>query len=162
MIDLKLLRQDPDVFRRGALAKGIDVDVDRLVNLDEQRRALTAERETKRAEQKRLSKEIGPQIGTLQGQLKSAQGPQRDAIQKEIQALQEKPAELKTEIQSVDRTLAEIEHQWKELWLAVPQPPDADLPSGDSPADHVELRLWYPRCFVSDNSFAYHQRFLPL
>ena len=35
MIDLKLLRQDPDVFRRGARAKGIDVDVDRLLNLDE-------------------------------------------------------------------------------------------------------------------------------
>ena len=161
MIDLKLLRQDPDVFRRGALAKGIDVDVDRLVNLDEQRRALTAERETKRAEQKRLSKEIGPQIGTLQGQLKSAQGPQRDAIQKEIQALQEKPAELKTEIQSVDRTLAEIEPQWKELWLAVPQPPDSDVPSGDSPADNVELRRWNPSWFDPDKSFVDNKGFVP-
>ncbi len=161
MIDLKLLRQDPDVFRRGARAKGIDVDIDRLVNLDEQRRALMTKRETKRAEQKRLSKEIGPQIGTLHGQLKSTQGPQRDAIQKKIQALQEKPAELKTEIQSVDRTLAEIEPQWRQLWLAVPQPPDPDVPDGDSPADNVELRRWSPSWFDPDKPFIENKGFVP-
>ncbi len=56
MIDLKQLRDDPERFKRGARDKGIDVDIDRLVKLDEQRRRLLAEQESKRAEQKKLSK----------------------------------------------------------------------------------------------------------
>ena len=65
MIDLKRLRADPERFKRGARDKGVDVDIERLLKLDEQRRTLIAEQETKRAEQKKLSKEIGPQIGSL-------------------------------------------------------------------------------------------------
>ena len=43
MIDLRQLRVDPDRFRRGARDKGIEVDIEHLLDLDEQRRALLAE-----------------------------------------------------------------------------------------------------------------------
>ncbi|MHC4775131.1 MAG: serine--tRNA ligase, partial [Planctomycetota bacterium] len=65
MIDLRQLRTDPERFKRGAGDKGIDVDIDRLLELDEKRRALMARQEASRARQKKLSKEIGPQIGKL-------------------------------------------------------------------------------------------------
>ena len=161
MIDLKRLRQDPDVFRRGARAKGMNIDVDLLLKLDEQRRSLMVQQESKRAEQKKISKEIGPQIGKLRGQLKKTGGSDREAMEKEILQLEEKPAALKAAIQSLDRKLAEIEPQWKELWLAVPQPPDADVPDGDSPADNVELRRWSPSWFDPNKTFAENKGFSP-
>ena len=72
MIDLKQLRADPDRFKRGARDKGIDVDIDRLIKLDEQRLTLRADQEARRGEQKEISKQIGPQIGKMKRQVKEA------------------------------------------------------------------------------------------
>ncbi|MCZ6445914.1 MAG: serine--tRNA ligase, partial [Planctomycetota bacterium] len=88
MIDLKQLREDPERFKRGARDKGIDVDIDRLLKLDEQRRRLLAEQESKRAQQKKLSKEIGPEIGTAMGQLSDADPSERKKLEAAIELLQ--------------------------------------------------------------------------
>ncbi|MHC4991961.1 MAG: serine--tRNA ligase [Planctomycetota bacterium] len=117
MIDLKALRTDPERFKRGAREKGIAVDIERLLKLDEQRRGLLADQETKRAEQKRLSKEIGPQIGKFRRQLKDADAARRDALEADIRLLEERPVTLKAEIQAFESKLAEIEPEWKALWL---------------------------------------------
>ena len=101
MIDLKQLRADPDRFKHGARAKGIDVDIERLLKLDEQRRTLLAGQESKRAEQKKLSKEIGPHIGKLKRQLEEAQGKQRDALEDNIRQIEQRPLALKAEIQGL-------------------------------------------------------------
>ena len=53
MIDVKALREDPDRFKRGAREKRIDVDVERLLRVDEERRQLMQDQEAARAEQKR-------------------------------------------------------------------------------------------------------------
>ena len=67
MIDIKQLRENPQRFIDGAAEKNISVDVPTLLKLDEQRLLLTKQREEHRAQQKKISKEIGPQIGTLKG-----------------------------------------------------------------------------------------------
>ncbi len=161
MIDLKQLRADPDRFRLGARAKKIDVDIERLLEIDGQRRTLLAEQEGRRAEQKKISKQIGPQIGKAKGQLKNAAGAQRDALANEIGQLEQRPLALKAEIQTLDRQLAELEPEWRALWLAVPQPPDPDVPEGDSPADNVEIRRWHPDWFDPDKSFQENKGFEP-
>ncbi len=159
MIDLKHLRHDPDLYRRGSRAKGIDVDVDRLLKLDEQRRALTADQETKRAEQKKLGKEIGPQIGKLRRQLKETQGAEHDALQDTIRKLEQRPTTLKAEIQAFEHKIAQIEPEWRELWLSVPQPPDSDVPPGASPDENVELSRWHPDSFDPDKPYAQNKGF---
>jgi seryl-tRNA synthetase len=63
MIDLRQLRETPDRFKNGAKAKNIHVDIDRILTLDEQRRAMMTKIETLRAEQKKIEKDLGPQIG---------------------------------------------------------------------------------------------------
>ena len=50
MIDLKDLRENPDRYRRAAQLKRIDVDIDRLLELDARRRQLDAERQKLTAE----------------------------------------------------------------------------------------------------------------
>ena len=99
MIDLKQLREDPQRFKRGASDKNITVDIDELIHLDEQRRKLISQQESKKAEQRKISKEIGPQIGKLRGSLKNASERDRPAIEAEIKTLETVPSTLKTEIQ---------------------------------------------------------------
>lgn len=161
MIDLKLLRQNPDIYRQGAQAKGVDVDIDELVKLDEQHRSLITEQESTRAEQKRISKEIGPQIGKLRGQLKKAEGADKEQMEKQIKELEQKPSALKDEVQALDKKLAEIEPKWRELWLKVPQPPDSDVPAGKTSDDNVELRRWNPSWFDLSKTFEQNKGFEP-
>src|SRR5690349_3690380 len=122
MIDLKQLRENPSKFIDGAKAKGVTVDIPRLVTLDEQKRAATSEREKLRAEQNRLSKEAGPLIGKLQGQLKAAQGDDKARLERELEELKSKPAKMKGEIQALEAKEVELEAQIKEILLVVPQP----------------------------------------
>ena len=63
MIDIKLIRESPDQLNQSLLKKGADhsAEIDRIIKLDTQRRALIASSETDKAEQNKASKQI-PQI----------------------------------------------------------------------------------------------------
>ena len=161
MIDLKQLREDPDRFVRGARAKGSDVDIDRLLELDEERRRLTAAQEACRSEQKRLSKEMGPELGRRKGQLKKAEGEERARLEAEIAELEARPTALKGEIHAFDERIAAIEPEWRALQLAIPQPPADDVPLGGSADDNVELRRWHPEGFDPGVGFAEQRGFAP-
>jgi len=161
MIDLKLLREDPDRFRHGAAAKGVTVDVDRLVELDERRRAILTELESNRAEQNRIGKEIGPQIGQLKGKLKKAPPEEQAAIEAELRDLESRPMTLKSKIRDFEHELSEIDVPFRELWLRVPQPPADDVPRGASAEDNLEIRRWSPTGFDPDRPFADSRGFTP-
>lgn len=161
MIDLKQLRENPEKFINGARAKGVDVDIPGLLELDKQRRALLTEQETARAEQNKLSKEIGPQIGQLKKQLKTAQANDTGDIQTRIDDLERRPVALKNRIAELDEQIAQIEPQWKSLHLTVPQPPDDDVPRGTSAEDNVELRIWHPKWFDPKKSYKANKGFEP-
>ena len=159
MIDLKALREDPELFREGARLKGVAVDIDRLVELDRRRRSVQSEQEELRAEQKRLAKESGPTIGTLMGRLKGAEGPERAAIEAEVADLRGRPAALKERIHAMDEELGSIEPELERLLLEVPLPPDPDVPVGTSEADNVEVRRWNPPHFDPAMDFAAQRGF---
>jgi seryl-tRNA synthetase len=168
MIDLKQLRENPSKFIDGAKAKGVTVDIPRLVTLDEQKRAATSEREKLRAEQNRLSKEAGPMIGKIQGQLKSAQGDDKARLERELDELKSKPAKMKGEIQALEAKEVELEAQIREILLVVPQPPDADVPRGVGSEGNIELRRWnapksalLPNGFDTTKSFEANKGFKP-
>jgi len=161
MIDLKQLRENPQRFIDGARAKGADVDVDELLKLDEQRRQLLAEKESTRAEQKKVSKEIGPQIGKLRKELKVAAGSESGEVEARIEELEKRPAFLKNKVAELDDQIAQIEPRWQALWYAVPQPPDDDVPKGESEEDNVELRTWNPDWFDPAKSFRDNRGFDP-
>ncbi|MBG80105.1 MAG: serine--tRNA ligase [Phycisphaerae bacterium] len=161
MIDLKQLRESPERFIQGAEAKNIDVDIDRLLELDQQRRDLLQKQETLRAEQKKIGKETGPQIGKLKGQLKSVEDSQRPELEARISELEARPAALKQQIHDLDESLAVIEPEWKKIQLQVPQPPDDDVPRGSSSDDNVEIRRWAPEGWDWDKSFEENRGFAP-
>ena len=110
MIDLKELREHPDRFRNGVRDKCMTVDIDRLLAIDEARRAIITRQETARAEQNRIGKESGPMIGQLKAKFKSANPLEKERITSEIAGLEARPIALKAEVQECDARLAAIEH----------------------------------------------------
>ncbi|MFO0857711.1 MAG: serine--tRNA ligase [Phycisphaerales bacterium] len=144
MIDLKALRENPTKFALGAKAKGVKVDIEKLLSLDSEKRTVTMEREKLRAEQNRLSKEAGPQIGKIQGQLKGASGDARAALEKQLEELKNAPARMKAAIQELETKEQALEPQIRELLLQVPLPPDADVPVGAGSEGNVEIKRWHP------------------
>jgi seryl-tRNA synthetase len=161
MIDLKHLREHPDTYKQGAALKKIPADVDRLLALDQQRRAAITKTEQLRAEQKKIEKELGPQMGKLSGQLKAAQGPDRDAIQAQLDELKARPNVLKGQIAQLETESAALEPEFNALLLQIPIPPDADVPVGKSSDDNVEVRRWNSPAYDTTKSFRENKGFDP-
>jgi seryl-tRNA synthetase len=161
MIDIKQLREDPDRYRRGAAAKRMGVDIDRLLSLDERRRALITERERLKSEQNALAKASGKAIGQLMGRLKKAEGDQKAALEAELAELKAGPATLKASVQALESQIAEIEPELDAILLTIPQPPDVDVPAGASSDDNVEIRRWDPEGYDTARSFADNRNFAP-
>jgi len=131
MVDLKDLRENPEKYRRGAELKGVKVDIDQILRLDQEHRNAQKEYEKSKAEQNDASKQIG--------KLKDAS---------EKQAAIARVSELKTKVKSAEEQAKAAETSLMPLLLQVPQPPDADVPPGKDASDNVVLYRWgQPRKF---------------
>jgi len=138
MIDLKDLRENPDKYRDAARKKRIDVDIDRLLALESERRQLDAQRQQLTAEKNA----IGKQIGQLAGKLKQATGDEKAKLEAERTKLQARPTEIKAVETDLDAKVSALEPQINELVLRVPQPPDPDVPLGKDDSENVEIKKW--------------------
>ena len=69
MLDIKLIKENPDAVKAGLKAKEVDCDaiVDRILDLDVQVRALKTATETKTAEKNKIAKENGKLFGQKKG-----------------------------------------------------------------------------------------------
>ena len=160
MIDLKALRDDPARFKQGAADKQMQVDIDRILALDTQRRELMTRQETLRAEQKKIAKESGPKIGQLAGRLKSASGDDKAALEAEIAELKSKPATLKAEIQTLEESIIKLTPELDALLLEVPQPADNDVPRGKGAEDNVPVSHWEPNWWDRAKTFEANKGFV--
>ncbi len=125
MLDIKFIRENVDLVKMAAVKKKIKIDLDRLVTLDETRRALMTSIETKKAEQNKVSDSIAsaPDAAVRTDLIAGMQG-------------------LKAEIQAEEEKLKPVLEEWKALMLQVPNIPDMTVPDGESDADNVEVRAW--------------------
>jgi seryl-tRNA synthetase len=138
MIDLKDVRENPDRYRQAARLKRIDVDIDRLLELEERRRTLDAKRQQLTAEKNA----IGKQIGQLAGRIKSAPADQKAPLQEEMARLQARPTELKRDEQALADEIATLEPQIEEILLRGVQPADPEVPVGKDDTENVEVKRW--------------------
>ena len=130
-VGLARLRDEPDVVRRGAEAKGEDPSVvDAALEIDERRRALLAEGDALKAERNSASRRVGEAIrgGT------DPEGP-------EVAELKEASARVGERIAEIDRRLAEVDATLDEAMLRIPNPADPDVPIGGEEANAV-VRTW--------------------
>ncbi|WP_019818654.1 serine--tRNA ligase [Saccharomonospora saliphila] len=107
MIDLRILRDEPDVVRASQRARGEDDGVvDRLLALDAERRSAIAAADNLRAEQKQLGKRIGGASGEEREGL-LARGKELAARVKDAEAEQSRAS---TEFDELHRTVPNVVH----------------------------------------------------
>jgi seryl-tRNA synthetase len=124
MLDIAFIREFTEIVKAGAKKKHLQVDVERLLEVDRQRRALITDIERLRAERNRHSKMVA-----------GLPPHERPALVAETRAL---TAQLKHS----ETALAPLEEEFERLMLQVPNVPAADVPEGFTEADNVEVRRW--------------------
>ena len=127
MIDLKIVRDDPDRVRASQRARGEDETVvDRLVAADESRRSAEVSFGALRNEQKELGKQIGP----LQGRLKKADDAERAGVQAELDGLMAQASDLAERVKKAEGQRDEFEVQTQALLAELSNLVDPAAPVG--------------------------------
>ena len=116
MLDIKFIRQNPEIVKEGCRKKQVDIDINRLLELDEKRR------------------EILQKIENLRHQLNIISTKKPGPIQIE------KGQQIKEELKNLERTFKTIEKEFEELMLQVPNLPLPEVPEGRDETENVVLR----------------------
>lgn len=116
MLDIKRIKEDPNGVKAGLKAKEVDCDdiVDRILELDKERRSIIAANEARKAEQNKVSKEI----------------PMKKKAGEDVSPIFARMAELKAEIAADDEKLRSVEAEYRVKMLSLPNLPDPDLKPG--------------------------------
>ena len=116
MLDIKRIKEDPNGVKAGLKAKEVDCDdiVDRILELDKERRSIIAANEARKAEQNKVSKEI----------------PMKKKAGEDVAPIFARMAELKAEIAADDEKLRSVEAEYRVKMLSLPNLPDPDLKPG--------------------------------
>jgi seryl-tRNA synthetase len=130
MLDIKLIREQPDLVRQKLATRGAGDEnrIDELLKLDEQRRKLLAEVEGLKAQRNRVSKEIGALMG--QKKLEEAESKKTET------------RELGDKIAELDKQAAAAEAARDEILLRIPNLPHDSVAVGKSAEDNPVMRIW--------------------
>jgi seryl-tRNA synthetase len=141
MLDVRLIRTDPDSVRAGIARRGDDPAViDEVHALDAELRGLAAKRDSLRAEIRVLSNEVGKLF--------------REQRKDEATELQEQSRLLGAEEKALDHRAEELQTELRELLLRIPNLPATDCPDGADEDDNVVVRVEQ----YDPTSYAEHQR----
>lgn len=111
MVDINLIREKPEAFKKAVMEKGIDLNIDVLLKTDIERREVLGKVEDLRRQRNTAAKE------------------------KNI----EKGKSIKQELDHLEEDLSKIDLKFQELLVKVPTIPSADTPKGKSDEDNVEI-----------------------
>lgn len=124
MLDIHFIRENADLIKAGAAKKHMEIDIDRLLAVDEERKSLRQEMDAKKAEQNRMSDII------------------RLAKDEEKQKHIESMRFVKESFTAIEEKYLKAMEEWQRLMLSVPNMPDMSVPEGESDADNQMVRTW--------------------
>lgn len=125
MLDIKFIRENKDLVKAAAKKKRIEVDIDRLIEVDDERRKRIAAYEEKKAEQNSASEQIAKT---------------QDQSEREHQISKTKM--LKDALVVYEQELKETMKEWQYLMVRVPNIPDMSVPEGESERENKEIKKW--------------------
>lgn len=129
MLDIKFIREHADLVKDAVKKKGIQVDIERLLELDTKRRELLQKQEQLRATQNSANERIA-----------KAAGDEKKALIAEMKTVSDSITAMKDQ-------LASIEHDYRDLMLRVPQIPAAHVQVGDETENKVIKTVGEPKSF---------------
>ena len=148
MLDIKFLRENPDVVKQNIKNKFQDDKlplVDEVIALDEQARKTQQEADELRASRKKISKEIGALMG--QGKKEEAEAKKQE-VSKNAARLEELAAKEK-----------ELQAKVREIMLVIPNIIDPSVPIGKDDSENVEITR-YGEPVVPDYEIPYHAQIM--
>src|SRR3989338_840222 len=125
MLDIKFIRENKDIVQAGAKKKRVDIDIEKLIALDDVRLKELKEVEELRGEVNKVSNDIARnQDSALKAQL--------------IEEMRLVKEDIKAKEEKLKKTMEE----WQALMLQVPNVPDMSVPEGSTDADNQEMKVW--------------------
>ena len=148
MLDIKFLRENPDVVKQNIKNKFQDDKlplVDEVIALDAEARKTQQEADELRASRKKISKEIGALMG--QGKKEEAEAKKQE-VNKNAARLEELAAKEK-----------ELQAKVREIMLVIPNIIDPSVPIGKDDSENVEIKR-YGEPVVPDYEIPYHAQIM--
>lgn len=145
MIDPQLLRDNPELLKDSARRRGEDEHViDELLAVDQRKRAAQTHYDELRAQQKILSKQIGP----LQG--RSRKDPANEDVRAQLDELMRTAGALAEQVKAADAQTGSLTSALKALWLQVSNVVDPRSPVGGEEDFVVVSTHGAPRDFTTE------------
>ena len=126
MLDIKILRTNPDLIRTALKNRCNDLDIRPAIALDKQRRELLNDVEQRKAQQNEITKKIPA--------MKKA-GEDTQSVFDEMRALSDT-------IKADDAKISEIDDELRNFMLRIPNIPHSSVPIGKDDTENIELRRW--------------------
>ena len=122
MLDPVLLKDNIEILKLNISRRNLDVDIDFLIKLNEERKKLRFEAEQKRSNQKELGKEIA------------------NADKEKKEDLLNQASELRGEVKSLFEKLEQKDEEFLNQWIKIPNIISETSPDGKSDSDNQELK----------------------
>ncbi len=128
MLDIKIIRSNPDMVKAAMRRRNMDMDavIDQLLSIDDKRRELMGQTEKMKAEQNAASKEI-PRIKKEGG---------------DIAPIMERMKELAAQVKELGGEQTVLEEKQRDLLLRIPNIPHESVPQGKDDSENVDMRHW--------------------
>ena len=144
MIDIKLIRDNPDVVKENIRKKFQDeklVLVDEVRDLDKTFRDAKTRADALRGDRNRISKEIGKLFG--------------QGLKEEAEAAKQKVRDLESELQALEEKEVELEAEIRQRMMLIPNIIDPSVPIGKDDSENVEIEK-FGEPVVPDYEIPYH------
>lgn len=133
MLNIKFVRENPDIVRRAIELKGESGDLEGLLSRDNERRDLLKQVEELKQTRNRVSKEIG----------------RAGADSASSERKKEEMRSVNAGIKDLDEKLRLLDCEMELLLLGLPNIPDEAVPLGKNEEDNVEVRRWGEQPYFS-------------
>ncbi len=124
MLDIKFIKEFKEKVAEAAKNKNRQVDLDKLLELDNERRRLIGE------------------IEKLRGERNKASNISNSVTLVTSNKIKEKGKKLKEQIKELEEELKKVEVEFNELMLQVPNVPDSSVPVGKDSSGNKEIKAW--------------------
>tara|TARA_R110002072_G_scaffold4663_3_gene32403 strand:+ start:10255 stop:11538 length:1284 start_codon:yes stop_codon:yes gene_type:complete len=126
MLDPRLLRTDPDHLVSALQKRGVALDLNYFIELDNQRKSLQQETEKLQNERNTHAKSIG----------------KAKAAGEDVTPLLAQVSDLGDKLDAAKKALTDVQESFNNAWIALPNLPQADVPAGKDENDNIELHRW--------------------
>lgn len=140
MIDIKHIRDDASKVKDALKKRDVNIDLDKLLELDKKRRNILSEIETRRALRNENSKSVGELMKSVA--ISKKEGNPRDDLKEMASQIKEATSKIGDEISEFEEYLRPLESEIESILLTIPNIPDDSIPVGPDVSHNQEVRKW--------------------